>query len=197
MTITIIGEQAGHDFKVTHLKRLPWSKDVSDAAIQEIANVGEYVQFQDGEIVHHAEDKLTEVFFVISGRLRAAALDLFGKQVLVRPLLRGEIFGLCSIAQPDQANTCLIATEPSTGIRLGIKEWLDLMSKHPDLQMSLFRLASSIVRQIVMVDRSKEKPSVVGVIHQSPASRPLTPRLVRPLREIGDPPCVAGDDPNW
>ncbi|MCP4888985.1 MAG: cyclic nucleotide-binding and patatin-like phospholipase domain-containing protein [Rubripirellula sp.] len=195
--MTEISEQADHDYKVTHLKRLSWSKGVSDAAIQEIANVGEYVQVQDGEFVHRAEDKLTEVFFVISGRLRATALDLFGKQVLVRPLLRGAVFGLFSIAQPEQANTSLVATEPSTGIRLGIKELLALMSQHPDLQMSLYRLAANIVRQIVMVDRSKEKPSVVGVVHQSPASRPLTPRLVKRLMDIENPPCVAGDDPNW
>ncbi|MDG2224030.1 MAG: patatin-like phospholipase family protein [Rubripirellula sp.] len=195
--MTETNDQADSDYKVTHLKRLSWSKGVSEAAIKEIAEIGQYVQIQDGEYVHRAEEELTKVLFVISGRLRATALDLFGKQVLERPLLRGAVFGLFSIAQPEQANTSLVATEPSTGIQLGMNQLLDLMSKHPDLQMSLFRLAANVVRQIVMVDRSKEQPSVVGVIHQTPASRPLTPRLVKRLMEIEAPPCVAGDDPNW
>jgi NTE family protein len=49
----------------------------------------------------------------------------------------------------------------------------------------------------VMVDRKKSQPSAVGVVHQSAASRALTPQLVRRLMQIEDTPCVASDDPNW
>ncbi len=66
-----------------------------------------------------------------------------------------------------------MATEPSTGLSLGIEQLLDLMTRHPDLQMNLYRLAGNLVRQIVMVDRTKVQPSVVGIVHHSAASRPL------------------------
>ncbi|TWT81476.1 Cyclic nucleotide-binding domain protein [Planctomycetes bacterium CA13] len=179
------------------LKRLPWTKGLSEAAIEDIANAGEYVQLQADDIVHRANEKLTAVFFVVSSRLLATVIDLFGNQVLEKSLTRGSVFGLFSIAQPDQVNTNLVATEPTTGVRLGIEPLLELMSKHPDLQMNLYRLAGDLVRQMAMVDRTKSQPSAIGVVHQSAASRPLTPRLVRRLMQIENTPCVVGDDPNW
>ena len=195
--MTEASDQPDSEHTITHLKRLPWTKGVSEASIEDLAAAGEYVEFQEGEVVHRAEEKLTSVFIVISGRLRATVIDMFGNQVLERPILRGAVFGLFSVAQPDQTNTNLVASEPSTGIRVRIEQLLDLISRHSDLQMSLYRLAGNLVRQIVMVDRTKTKPSVVGVVHQSPASRPLTPRLVRRLMKFENTPCVAGDDPNW
>lgn len=195
--MTNLSDKSGNERTIVQLKRLPWTKGLSEAAIEDIASAGDYVQFQDGDFVHRADETLTAVFFVVSGRLLATVMDLFGNQVLEKTLTRGSVFGLFSIAQPDQANTNLVATEPTTGVRLGIGPLLELMGKHPDLQMNLYRLAGDLVRQIVMVDRTKSQPSAVGIVHQSAASRPLTPRLVRRLMQIEETPCVAGDDPNW
>jgi len=192
-----LNDQARRDRMKIELKRLPWSKGLSEAAIGDIAEAGEYVLLQDGDVVHHANEKLTAVVFIVRGRLQATALDLFGKTVLQRYLVRGAVFGLFSVANPEQANTDVVAVEPSTVIRLGIDHLLELITKHSDLQMNLYRLAGNLVRQIVMVDRKKSQPSAVGVVHQSAASRALTPQLVRRLMQIEDTPCVASDDPNW
>lgn len=192
-----LDSQSPDELKIIGLKRLPWTKGLSEAAIVDIAKAGEFVQLQEGDFVHRAEETLTAVVFVVSGRLRASVMDVFGKEVLERPLLRGSVFGLFSIAQPDQANMNVVATEPSNVFRLGIEQLLELMTRHPEFQMNLYRLAGNLVRQIVMVDRTKSQPSMVGIIHQSPASRSLTPRLVRRLMQIEETPCVAGDDPHW
>lgn len=48
-----------------------------------------------------------------------------------------------------------------------------------------------------MVDRSLPKPSVVGIVHHTEASRPLVVRLARRLRALGESPCIAGDDAQW
>jgi predicted acylesterase/phospholipase RssA len=47
------------------------------------------------------------------------------------------------------------------------------------------------------IDRSLPKPSIVGIIHHSDASRPLVGRLARRLRELDESPCIAGDDERW
>lgn len=190
-------DQARRERTTAELKRLPWAKGLDEATIIEMVEVGEFVQLQDGDVVHRADESLTAIVFVISGRLRANVHDLFGNQVLERNLTRGSVFGLFSIAEPEHANTDVVTTEPSTVLRLAIKSLLRLTSKHSDLQMSLYRLAGHLARQIVMVDRTKSQPSVVGVVHQSAASRRLTPELVRRLMQIEEPPCVGTDDPNW
>ena len=87
------------------------------------------------------------------------------------------------------------ATEPSTAIRLTSSELLQLTAKHADFQLAMFRLAANIFKRYVMdVDRSLPKPSVVGIVHHSEASRPLVSRLARRLRELDESPCIAGDD---
>ena len=82
-------------------------------------------------------------------------------------------------------------------IRLATDRLFELVARHADFQMNLYRLAGTLVRQIVMLDRKKSQPSTVGVMHQSSESRPLTPQLVRRLMEIEDTPCVGSDDSAW
>jgi predicted acylesterase/phospholipase RssA len=61
----------------------------------------------------------------------------------------------------------------------------------------MFRIAANIVKHLVMVDRELPKPAAVGVVHHSDASRPMTVELTRRLRQLGESPCVAGDDDRW
>jgi predicted acylesterase/phospholipase RssA len=90
------------------------------------------------------------------------------------------------------------ASEPSTAIRLTLSDLLQLTAKYADFQLALFRLAANRFKRYVMdVDRSLPKPSVVGIIHLSDASRPLVGRLARRLRELDESPCIAGDDERW
>lgn len=147
--------------------------------------------------MHRASEKLTAVFFIVSGRLQATAFDMFGTAVLERYLVRGSAYGLFSVANPEQATANVAAVEPSNLIRLNIERLLELVARHADLQMNLYRLAGTLVRQFVMLDRKACQPSSVGVVHQSEASRSLTPRLVQRLMEIESNPCVTSDDSNW
>ena len=192
-----LNDEAQRDRILIELRRLAWSKGLSDEAMSDIAQAGEYVQLQEGDVVHRADEKLAAIVFIVNGRLQATALDLFGNAVLQRYLVRGGAFGLFSVANPEQATANVVAIEPSSVIRLKTERLLDLIGRHADLQMNLYRLAGTLVRQIVSLDRKKNQPSVVGVVHQSNASRPLTPQLVRRLMEFEDTPCVAGDDSAW
>ena len=82
------------ELTIARLKRLPWAKSLSEAAIEDLAAVGEYLQLEDGEVVHRSDEKLTAVFFVVTGRLRATVVDRFGNELFERPLIRGSAFGL-------------------------------------------------------------------------------------------------------
>ncbi len=178
-------------------KRLPWSKGLSEDAIRDLAKAGELVQFNEGDTVYRPEDQIGSVLFVIRGRLQATVLDMFGKHVLERPLVRGSVFGIFFVVHPDRANTEVVATEPSTGVQLEFDRLMGLLAKYPELHLNLYQLAANLVRQFVLVDRTKAQPLMVGIVHHSRASRRLTPLLVRRLIQMGESPSVAGDDPEW
>ena len=179
------------------LSHLPWTKGISEQAIAEIIDASEFLEVAEGEIIHRARETMTSVYFVTRGRLWESFSDLFGKKVLERPMVRGACLGMFSVAQPEDCRVDIKATEPTSLLKLSFDELLRLTAKYRVFQMSLYRLASDEVRQVVNVDRKRKQPLTVGVIHQSRESRPLTRMLVERLREIDETPCVASDDPDW
>lgn len=182
---------------IVELKCLPWTKGLSESAIGDIAKIGEYVQLENGDFLHRVGEKLDGVFFIFSGRLLVTVIDLFGNKALERPMIRGYVFGLFSIAEPDHVNINVLAAEPTTGIWIKTGQLLELTSKYTEFQLNLYRLAANLLQQVVLGDRKKNQPSAIGVVHQSAASRPLTAHLVRRLMQIEAKPCVVGDDPGW
>ena len=102
--------------------------------------------------------------------------------------------GLFTLLLADRSRLQVEAVEPTTVIRLSLDELLRLTAKHPDFQLAMFRISANIVKQLVMVDRQLPKPAVIVMVHHSQASRPLAQQLARRLQELGESPCVAGDD---
>ena len=186
-----------HEMVVAEVCRLQWSKGLDEQALSEIVQAADFLHFDSKDIVHRAGDTLTAVYFVIRGRLWASIVDLFGKTVLERSLVRGSCFGLFSIAQPDQSIVTMTANEPTSLLKLSFDDLHALTGKHREFQMNLYRLAGDLVRQVVMVDRKREQPTIVGVFHQSPHSRPFTRKLVERLAQIEDGLCVVSDDLGW
>jgi len=179
------------------LRRLEWAKGLSEETLMAITNAAEWVAFHADEVVIEVDSEITHVFFLLSGRLQAALYNSLGKEVQRDTFARGSVIGLFSLGLSERSHLQAVATEPSTAIRLTLSELLQLTAKHPDFQLSMFRLAANIVKRVLTVDRSLPKPSVVGIVHHTPATRPITARLARRLRDLDETPCIAGDDERW
>jgi len=179
------------------LRRLEWAKGVSEETLVAITKAAEWVAFHADEVVIEVDSEITHVFFLLSGRLQAAMYDLLGKEIQKDTFARGSVVGLFSIGLSERSHMRAVATEPSTAIRLALSELLQLTAKCPDFQLSMFRLAANRVKRLVTVDCSLPKASVVGIVHHTPATRPITARLARRLRDLGDTPCIVGDDERW
>ena len=80
-----------NDRLTAELKRLSWAKGLAEETIQELVQMGEYSRVEPETVVHCANQKLTSVMFVISGRLQVSVLDIFGKIIIDRPLSRGGV----------------------------------------------------------------------------------------------------------
>jgi predicted acylesterase/phospholipase RssA/CRP-like cAMP-binding protein len=179
------------------LGRLEWAKELSEETLAVVAQAAEYVEYHTGQRVIEVDTEVTHVLFLITGRMHAALYDFLGKEIQTDIFVRGSVVGLFSLGLSERSHIQVQATEPSTAIRLTRSDLLQLTAKHPDFQLAMFRLAATIFKRYVTVDRSRPKPSVVGIVHYSAASRGLTGRLVRRLRELGESPCIAGDDDQW
>jgi NTE family protein len=179
------------------LQRLEWAKELSEETLTAITNTAEYVELHAGEVVIEVGSEITDVCFVITGRLQAWLYDQLGKEVQKDTFIRGSVIGLFSLGLSDRSHLHVEATEPSTTIRLTCSDLLRLTAKHPDFQLTMFRSAANIVKRYQTVDRSRPKPAVVGIVHHTEASRPFVGRLAQRLLELDESPCIVGDDEQW
>ena len=179
------------------LRRLEWATELSEETLTAITNTAEWVEFHTGEVVIEIDSEITHLYFLITGRVQSTLHDSLGKVVQADTMVPGRAIALLALGSWDRFLLHVEAIEPSTAIRLTPKDLLQLAAKHADFQLALFRLVVNAFKRYVMVDRSLPKPSVVGIIHHTEASRSLAARLARRLRELDESPGVIGDDEQW
>jgi predicted acylesterase/phospholipase RssA len=179
------------------LQRLEWARELREEVIQDIAASAKLSEFQPGQVLIALDSDINDVYFVVAGRLEGAIFDRLGKQIYRDTVQRGAVVGLFSMLLSDRSHLHVEAVEPTTVIHLELDDMLRLTAKHREFQLTMFRIAANVVKHLVMVDRELPKPAAVGVVHHSDASRPLTIELVRRLQQLGESPCVAGDDDRW
>ncbi|HVX61447.1 MAG TPA: cyclic nucleotide-binding and patatin-like phospholipase domain-containing protein [Pirellulales bacterium] len=179
------------------LQRLEWADQLDEQVIREIAQAARLTEFQPGQIVFEVDTQIDHVYFVVTGRLEGALFDQLGKEIRRDVFRRGAVAGLFSVLLPERSHLHVEAVEPTIAIYLGLDDLLRLTAKHREFQLAMFRIAANLVKRLMLVDRDLPKPAVVGVAHHSCASRPLTAQLVRRLQQLGESPCLAGDDEQW
>ena len=190
-----MNDQVGSEAILAYIKRSAWTEGLSDEALKAFSEAAEFVEYKENEVVQRAEDPFTAIYFVARGRIQQTIMDMFGRTIQQRPLIGGAVFGILLIDRPGPSNVSLVATEPSSLITLSSEQLHKLSAKYPLLQTNLYRIAGDVVRQLMMVDRTRAQPTVVAVVHQSDSSREITPQLVRRLMQIESAPCVWSDDP--
>jgi predicted acylesterase/phospholipase RssA/CRP-like cAMP-binding protein len=179
------------------LRRLEWAKGLSEETLMAIQSTAEWVEFRAGEVVIEVDSEITHVYFLATGRMQVGIYDLLGKELARDTLIRGSVFGLFSLGLSDGSCLHVEATEPSTTVRLALSDLLHLTAEHAEFQLAMFRLSANLFKRYVLVDRSLPKPSIVGIVHHTEASRPLAGRLARRLQQLGECPYIAGDDQRW
>jgi predicted acylesterase/phospholipase RssA/CRP-like cAMP-binding protein len=179
------------------LQRLDWARQLKEEVIQDIAASATLREFQVGQVVFELDSDIDSLYFVVSGRLEGALFDRLGKEMLRDTFQRGSVVGLFSVLLADRSHLHVEALEHTIAIHLGLDDLLRLTAKHRDFQLTVLRIAANLVKHLMMVDRELPKPAAIAVVHHSDTSRPLTVDLTRRLRQLGESPCVAGDDERW
>lgn len=190
-----MNDQVGSEAILAYIKRSAWTEGLSNEILKAFSEAAEFVEYKGNEVVQRAEDSFTAIYFVARGRIQQTIMDMFGRKIQQRPLIGGTAFGILLIDRPGPSNVSLVATEPSSLITLSSDQLHKLSVKYPVLQTNLYGMAGDVVRQLMMVDRTREQPRVVAIVHQSDSSREITPQLVRRLMQIENAPCVWSDDP--
>ena len=175
------------------LKVNEYFRGASDEALREVATAGRVTQHPAGEVVHEANAPLAAVGFVLRGRLKAVRVDTRGGESLFRMIERGEQFGMMVGALAEPVPIRVVALEPATVLELDYDEAMDLTFRHPDLRRLWLSTFAGSLRKHFFGATQKRAPMMLGLIHESAATRRVAGRLLDRLRGLGEKLAVFGD----
>ena len=185
------------DDKLLLLKMHGCSKNLSDEALEEIADAAELMKCKSGDYIHRAYQEVTSVFLVIHGRIKLSVVDVRGNVVLERYQNSGGQFGAVGAALSEPTEVDVVAQEPSILLKLDYSIALDLTKKYDIFRQNFSKLIANQIRGFLYQDKYRRKPKVVSIFHESPASRPLTLKVIHRLVELGETPAAFSDRDEW
>ena len=181
----------------TLLKVNAYFLGVSDEALSDVLAVARIRRFAAGEIVHEPEDSVVSIGFILRGRLKSVKIDAHGRETLFRMLERGEQMGMMLGALQEPVPVRVFALEPATVLQVDYEQGMELTFKHPDLRRLWMRTFAESLRKQYFGTTAKRAPMMLGLIHETPASRRMAERLIDRLREIGEKVAVVSDSDQW
>ncbi len=179
------------------LKLHPSVEGLSDEVVREISNQCELLQCVCGEIIHRANEPMNFVYLVIFGRVKQSLLDIQGNVLLERYQIAGSQIGALAAASGEPTPIQIEVVEPTTLLRLSYQTLFALTKQHDIFRQNLSRIIAETVNSTLMGERRKKLPQSIAIFHQSPATRQLTPRLLKRLHALGQLPFVVHDQPDW
>jgi NTE family protein len=178
------------------LKTHEYFRGVSDGPLGEIARIATIANYDASAVVHQLDDLLTSICFVLRGRVKAVRVDSRGDEHLFQIFERGEQFGMMLGGLGESLPLRISALEPSTILSLDHEKSLELMLQYPDLRRQwLQSYARSLRRRLEPVAR--QRPKVIAMLHQSPATQNLAQKIVERLQALGEAVCVLSDAESW
>lgn len=179
------------------LKVHEYFRGLSDEALQTVVREARVTHHPAGSIVHEANVVLTTVGFVLRGRLKAVRISARGTESFFRMIERGEQFGMMVGALDEPVPIRVVALETTTLLVLDYERAMELTLTLPDLRRLWLKTYARSLRKEFLGAAPKQAPMLLALVHESPATRWLTERLVDRLREVGEKIAVFSDSDTW
>jgi CRP-like cAMP-binding protein len=175
------------------LKVHEYFRGVSDEALQEVARSARLTHHPAGDVVHEANVPLSAVGFVLRGRLKAVRVDARGTESLFRMIERGQQFGMMIGAVSEPVPIRVVTLEPTTLLRLDYEEAIDLTFRYPDLRRLWLTTFAGNLRRHFFGASARRAPTMIALVHESPATRRAAELLIDRLCEVGEDLAVFSD----
>ncbi len=112
-----------------YLKGIPIFHHLADRQIQEIAQRCTSVSFKKGDVVFYTTTHSTDLYVVLSGKLKAVLADEEGDEVVLSHFGPGDFFGELSLIDGKGRSATIVADEDAELAQLMRNLFLDLLLK--------------------------------------------------------------------
>jgi predicted acylesterase/phospholipase RssA/CRP-like cAMP-binding protein len=164
-------------------------KHLDVSALEELETRLELVPLYSGEVVMREGESGSDMFVVVSGRLRVVNTGAHGAEVIVAELGPGETVGEMAIISGEARSATVYAVRDSQLARLSAVQFEQLLERHPKstFQIVTSRLVARIGNRSSQRRRSTSisTVAVVGAAPGAPTSA-FASRLASSLAHLGD-----------
>lgn len=153
---------------VEYLKNIPIFNHLKESQLKEIASRCKNVSFKKGDAIFYKTDLSTDLYIVVSGRLKAVLTDDQGDEMVLAQFEPGAFFGELSLLDGKGRSATIVADKDSDLAVLKKDVFLDLLYKDPKIAVELM---------ITLVERLRKADDMI----ESLAFLEVGERLVRAL----------------
>ncbi|MFK7857617.1 MAG: Crp/Fnr family transcriptional regulator [Granulosicoccus sp.] len=142
--------------KLAHISRKPKAVTLAgfelfqDLSVEERSAICQMCELRDyapGQYVVKTGDQGDDVFFLVSGRVRACAFSDSGRQVHFEDLTAGKMFGELAVLDGEARSSDCIVVDDAHLMSISKENFSVVMSEHPLAMQFLLKRLARLVRQ--------------------------------------------------
>ena len=155
---------------IDYIKNIPLFNHLKETQLKEIASRCKSTGYKKGDVVFYKTDMSTDLYIVISGKLKAVLADEEGDEMVLALFEKGAFFGELSLLDSKGRSATIVADTDAELAILKRDVFLDLLYKNPRISVELMT---------TLVDRLRKADEMI----ESLAFLEVGERLVRALLE--------------
>lgn len=141
-------------------------RGASSALVSGLAERLQVRRFRPGQLVLGDNDPGREVFFVLSGQVRATLYSASGREVSFRDLGPGEMFGEIAAVDGGPRSASVVALVATELGMLDHRSFLDLVHREPVIADNLLRKLAGLVRSLSERVYEFSLPVSARIVHE-------------------------------
>jgi CRP-like cAMP-binding protein len=134
------------DTEVQSLRQVPMFRDIDPSRLKLLAFTSERIHFGNGQRFFSQGDAADAAYVILEG-CAEVLLDSPSGPVKVAELGRNALVGEMGILSDSPRSATLVATEPTSALRIDKRVFLELLNQFPQMSIAVMReLASRLER---------------------------------------------------
>lgn len=115
---------------------------------RELANHCQVRHFEADERVVAREDSSTDVYFIVSGKVRVTIFSRAGKEVSFRDLTAGQLFGDVSAIDGGPRSASVVTLSDAIVVSMPSEAFWEVLRKHPEAAAVMLRELTRLIRSL-------------------------------------------------
>jgi CRP/FNR family transcriptional regulator, cyclic AMP receptor protein len=130
------------------LKNIELFEDVSDDVLAQVESRCRWVDYDTHEVVVDLNDTGTDVYFVVSGKVRATVFLTEEIEISLADLVPGDTFGEMAAVDLKMRSARVTTLEPTVLAEVSSEDFRQILLDHPEISLALLRRFASLIRSL-------------------------------------------------